>query len=846
MALRLFRAAAEQGHPAGQLAMGEIYEAGELVAQDFAEAARLYRLAGDQGHDLALVRLAVMALDGRGGAADPAEAARLFGEAAELGNDHAQAALAGLYLDGIGVAQDYAEAIRLFALAAEQGNVAALSNLGWIYENAYGVEPDLATAAGYYRRAADLGEVFAQRRLAHYYRDGLGGVAQDIVEAAALFRLAAEQGDAEAQNELGVHFYNGFGVEQDLAIAAGYYRRAADLGAAFAQRRLAYYYRDGLGGNAQDNAAAATLFRLAAEAGDAEAQNELGCHFYNGLGVAQNRDEAVRWFRLAADQGQVVALINLGILSENGDGVERDYEAAARFYRLAAGQDWGDGFWGLGGLTENGLGVAQDYDEAERLYRRAIELGATGAQEDLDRLVEFRAELPKCLARPRAGCLLAIAYATIAAIPEPGDRVTALLDIARAMQAEGDDDARAVIARAIEMAGELDDPPFLVSAYFSDIAVAQAEIGDVDGALTTLAAVTDDPRERARASMVLVKALLAADDIAAAIELATAIQFEPDDYESPRAAAFLAIAHAQLGAGNQAGTLEALYEASEAIHALRFLTGVPELLDLAVAEVEAGYFHAGIGTAMEALGVPRWDAIRAVFAAYGGDTEAALQTIDGFDYLEDRAAALLGLVPGLIGRGSRTEAQAALFLAVEAVGELAAESRGVRAYTAFTQILDLAKVQLLAGDDAGADETMALAAGLLPEFTLDYERGRKMVELAAATADATRRAAILADALTLARQLAPRFFVGTRPVGGERVEITFAVAEDRARAGDVDGALALIGEIAEVYGRTEGYVAIARIAAESGDPVRAVEIAGRIANPVDRVAAFLAVAAVVH
>ena len=56
------------------------------------------------------------------------------------------------------------------------------------------------------------------------------------------------------------------------------------------------------------------LFRLAAEQGYADAQFNLGNMFTNGQGVAQDREEAIRWYRLAAAQGNAWAKSRLKAL----------------------------------------------------------------------------------------------------------------------------------------------------------------------------------------------------------------------------------------------------------------------------------------------------------------------------------------------------------------------------------------------------------------------------------------------------------------------------------------------------------------------------------------------------
>ena len=61
--LRLWRSAAEQGHPGGQCNLGLMYENGQGVKQDYAEAVRWYRKAAEQGDADAQFNLGVTADD---------------------------------------------------------------------------------------------------------------------------------------------------------------------------------------------------------------------------------------------------------------------------------------------------------------------------------------------------------------------------------------------------------------------------------------------------------------------------------------------------------------------------------------------------------------------------------------------------------------------------------------------------------------------------------------------------------------------------------------------------------------------------------------------------------------
>ena len=80
------RAKAEQGDASAQLLLGLMYEVGQGVPQDDAEAVKWYRLAAEQGHTQAQTNLGVM------------------------------------YAKGEGVPQDYVEAVKWFRIAVEQGN----------------------------------------------------------------------------------------------------------------------------------------------------------------------------------------------------------------------------------------------------------------------------------------------------------------------------------------------------------------------------------------------------------------------------------------------------------------------------------------------------------------------------------------------------------------------------------------------------------------------------------------------------------------------------------------------------------------------------------------------------
>ncbi len=106
--------------------LGRIYEGGDGVAQDYAEAARWYTQAAlTNDIPYALVRLGVF------------------------------------YDQGLGVEQNSTTARTLWEQAAAAGEPDALVQLGYLYEFGRGVTRDLATASDYYVQALSAGSPLA-------------------------------------------------------------------------------------------------------------------------------------------------------------------------------------------------------------------------------------------------------------------------------------------------------------------------------------------------------------------------------------------------------------------------------------------------------------------------------------------------------------------------------------------------------------------------------------------------------------------------------------------------------------------------------------------------------------
>lgn len=121
---------AAQGDRTAQRRLGAIYDGGQGVARDLAEAAKWYSKAAEQGDVIAQNSLGSLYQSGEGVAKDYEKAAYWYKRSAEGGNAQAQNSLAYMYDLGLGMKQDLMEARRLYQLSAGQGWLEAMLNLG--------------------------------------------------------------------------------------------------------------------------------------------------------------------------------------------------------------------------------------------------------------------------------------------------------------------------------------------------------------------------------------------------------------------------------------------------------------------------------------------------------------------------------------------------------------------------------------------------------------------------------------------------------------------------------------------------------------------------------------------
>ena len=183
----LIEAAAKQGLPPAQRKLAELQQGKKAVpgtdlweegkkrylAGDHAAAAQLILKAAQAGNPEAQNQIGYMYEAGDGVPKNYAEAARWYQAGATQGNARCQFALGALYEAGLGVKENWDEAARWYQKSATQDDELGMSSLGRAYQYGIGVPLDLNMAITWYDKAAAKGNGKAAY-FAKYLRDNHG------------------------------------------------------------------------------------------------------------------------------------------------------------------------------------------------------------------------------------------------------------------------------------------------------------------------------------------------------------------------------------------------------------------------------------------------------------------------------------------------------------------------------------------------------------------------------------------------------------------------------------------------------------------------------------------------
>ena len=145
---------AEAGDAELQFSLGVMYEHGEGVRQDYAEAARWYRKAAEQGLVDAQYNVGVMYEQGQGVRQDYVQAVRWYRKAAEQGHAGAQNNLSVMY-SGLNLNQDKAMKPQTVQIVRQGEATLYWFKVNPLYYKGQGVRQDDAEAVRWYLKAVE-------------------------------------------------------------------------------------------------------------------------------------------------------------------------------------------------------------------------------------------------------------------------------------------------------------------------------------------------------------------------------------------------------------------------------------------------------------------------------------------------------------------------------------------------------------------------------------------------------------------------------------------------------------------------------------------------------------------
>jgi|GEM_PF-1881389 len=297
--------AADPHNPRLLFNLGRAYDARNLVDKQpdqKAQAGQRFKAAADQGYPAAQVALAAFYWLGWGGfQQDAGQAMRLLEKAMVSDAKEAKPQRRNLFGDTT-FNPDASEAqIRTIKKAADAGGADALYALS-LPLNLGGGGDRQAELSRLLHKALALGSAPAARDLATMYFWGSHGQAKNPEESLRLFQQAVAGDDPETWNSVALLYERGnYGLPQDEKQAVRLFKQASDEGIASAQYNLGRFYEEGEGGLPQDAREAARLYKLAADQGNGDATLALARYMAEGRGGYEpNKAKAVEYLKRAA------------------------------------------------------------------------------------------------------------------------------------------------------------------------------------------------------------------------------------------------------------------------------------------------------------------------------------------------------------------------------------------------------------------------------------------------------------------------------------------------------------------------------------------------------------------
>ena len=441
--------------------------------KNYTAAFKKYQHAAQLGLPEAMYNLGHLYQYGNGVTKDPAQAYFWINRSAENGVVTAICQLGTLHIRGIGTPVDYAKALECYRKAESLGHNMALNNLGYLYEAGLGVPQNKTLALEYYKRAMDQGVASAKdkydrlkqelepdnsdpmEKAKRLNKEGLELVKKkDHAGAFQKYLQAAQLGFPSGMHNVGACFQLGEGTQKDPEKAFYWINRGAAEDHTASIARLGWLYEEGIG-TPVDMEKAIRLYEKAASRDNSLACNNLAVLYCIGKGILVDKEKAIELYEKAirlgntkakdnlsrlksrlnwpetedlqknpeealahfqhawildqenrfseafafylksARMGNPDAMYNLGICYHFGEGTTQNYDLAVYWYRKAAALGKQNAWNNLGICYRNGYGVIKDKERALELYKTGADLGDEQAQQNYDNLyAQLHGQMP--------------------------------------------------------------------------------------------------------------------------------------------------------------------------------------------------------------------------------------------------------------------------------------------------------------------------------------------------------------------------------------------------------------------------------------------------------------------
>jgi TPR repeat protein len=248
-ALLWYEKAGKGGIHDAYFCLGVKYEEGVGdVTQDFLKAIQMYRLCVNRAS--AIYRLGQMYQFGRGVKQDYTQAYHLYKKAVDIEDDIIFKILNRKKKDNIELKSRFKyctsekihDSISMWEYLAQQGDTQAQYELAYAYHLGF-EEPRFPECIKWYSMASAHPD--AIQTLGYFHEKGLGGFTQDTQKAIHLYEKARKLGNVESVFRMGEVYYNGTGIEQDCLKGLLLYIEAARDGSIDARNRICYLYSNG-------------------------------------------------------------------------------------------------------------------------------------------------------------------------------------------------------------------------------------------------------------------------------------------------------------------------------------------------------------------------------------------------------------------------------------------------------------------------------------------------------------------------------------------------------------------------------------------------------------------------